>query len=158
MKQLMWNTMATVALLLVGTATAEAQRPNSTAPPAGPTGGRTAPTARTTSSGRRPTIGSVSSQTQRYARPRVKAYNRPAISPYLNLLRGQRSGRSFASEYFTRVRPQQEFRGSYNQLGRGLGNLQRQVSQQGQQRQTSISQTGHTTSFLSYGGYYQKGR
>ena len=138
MKQLTWNAIAVMSLLVLGGAVADAQSP-----------GRTT----------RPTARSSSATTSRYSRPRIPAYNRPAISPYINLLGG--TGRSFESEYFTRVRPQLEFRGSYNQLGRGLSSLQGQVQQQGRQIESmkpKIGPTGHSTSFLNYGSYFPKNR
>jgi hypothetical protein len=81
------------------------------------------------------------------AQPQVGPVNRsPAVSPYLNLLRGDNSP---AVNYYGLVRPQMEFRS-------GLQDLQQQVSN----NQAAISDlnafptTGHRTSFLNTGGYY----
>lgn len=79
---------------------------------------------------------------------------KPATSPYLNLLRG--NGRSFAFNYFQRVRPEQEFRQNSFQLNQSLDQLQQRVStQQRQQREGSgLTQTGHTATFQNLGGYF----
>jgi hypothetical protein len=77
--------------------------------------------------------------------------NRPAVSPYLNLLR---PGNSAGVNYYGLVKPQQEFRNN-------IQNLQQQVSD----NQTAITgldntigpTTGHSTMFLNTGGYFSGG-
>ena len=79
------------------------------------------------------------------------APSRPAVSPYLNLLR---PGNSPGVNYYGLVRPQLE-------LQNGLRNLQQQV----QTNETAIAglnkailpTTGHTSTFLNTGGYYSGG-
>ena len=81
----------------------------------------------------------------------VPATSRPAVSPYLNLLR---PGNSPGVNYYGLVRPQLEFQN-------GLRNLQQQV----QTNETAIAglnkailpTTGHTSTFLNTGGYYSGG-
>jgi hypothetical protein len=85
------------------------------------------------------------------AQPRVSPPNRPAVSPYLNLLR---PGNSPGVNYYGLVRPQMEFRNN-------IQNLQQQVAE----NQSSIMglnnavlpTTGHATSFLNTGGYFPGG-
>ena len=79
-----------------------------------------------------------------------------SVSPYLNLLRG---GQSFGDEYFTRVRPQNEFRrggqalrNSVNELRRHTRQLQSEIVRQSARR--TIGPTGHRATFLDYRGYF----
>ena len=85
---------------------------------------------------------------------------RPAVSPYLNLLGG--NGRSTAFNYFRSVRPENEFRSSYQSLDQSVGGLQRQVNEQQrliQDQASGLTPTGHQTSFLNLGSYFpQTGR
>ena len=89
------------------------------------------------------------------SRPRVSAYNRPATSPYLDLLPGNRGGRSFTSQYFRQVRPEFEFRRANARFGRSIQDLGQQ--QRTLNRLSGLSPTGHTTSFLNYRGYFNVG-
>jgi hypothetical protein len=92
------------------------------------------------------------------SRPSIRAYDRPAISPYLNLLD---RNRSFEENYFLRVRPQLEFQRADAQLRQGLGTVNRRLDEQQRQMQSTksaLGPSGHTTSFLSYGSYYSFGR
>ena len=85
------------------------------------------------------------------AQPRVGPTSRPAVSPYLNLLR---PGNSAGLNYYNLVKPQVEFRNH-------IQNLQQQVTT----NQTAITDlanaaiptTGHATSFLNTGGYFAGG-
>ena len=96
----------------------------------------------------------------RSSRAPVPAYERPAISPYLNLL--DRS-RNFESNYFLRVRPEVQLRQADARLRQSVGGLNRRLDEQQRELQSATSgltPTGHTTSFLNYGGYFplQTGR
>ena len=95
-------------------------------------------------------------QPRRFSSSRVQTYNRPATSPYLDLLAGNRAGRSFATQYYRQVRPELEFRQATTQLSASVRQLQSQtVEQQAFNRGLSeIIRTGHRTSFLNYGQYY----
>jgi hypothetical protein len=77
----------------------------------------------------------------------------PTTSPYLNLLNGSR--RSFALNYYRRVRPEQEFRAADAQLERDLSSLRRNVDERaGAKPAAGLPATGHAASFLQFGGYY----
>ncbi len=93
--------------------------------------------------------------TDRINRP----FNRPTVSPYLNMLRGS-SGTNAAVNYYGAVRPQQQFYAQNENLTQGLNQLQMQQNQPGQgdgrDNQNSIRKyrmgiTGHATSFMSFG-------
>lgn len=88
------------------------------------------------------------------SRPRLRPWERPTTSPYLNLL-GTGPG-SFEFQYFRRVRPELEFRRANTQLQRSVEDLQRQIDVQRQQLQvgSGLGPTGHQTSFLNLGGYF----
>jgi hypothetical protein len=77
--------------------------------------------------------------------------NRPAVSPYMNLMRSD-SGRNV--NYDTLVRPQMESmqRSVFQQ--RQIQQLQRQVSQGAQQGGDAAGLTGHRTFFGNYSHYY----
>lgn len=86
---------------------------------------------------------------QSYARPPVNPSPRPAFSPYLNLVR---SG-SPAGNYFSFVRPQNEFLNSLGQLRQQVGVGQQAVTD----LETSLAPpaTGHATQFLSHTRFFQ---
>lgn len=77
-------------------------------------------------------------------------------SPYLNLLRGNRNGNSFAFNYFQRVRPEQEFRRNAQNFNQSLSTLQQRVSSQERRvmDETGLTTTGHTAVFQNLGGYF----
>lgn len=85
-------------------------------------------------------------------------FDRPAVSPYLNLFRNGRGGNPILN-YYGLVRPQQEFYQQSQDLQRGAYNFQRQNNpQQNQPGQNSnvrsvytIGTTGHSVSFMSVG-------
>ncbi|MFO0899089.1 MAG: hypothetical protein U0836_16815 [Pirellulales bacterium] len=85
-------------------------------------------------------------------------YNRPTVSPYLNLLN---PGAAFNSvpNYFTLVKPQLEQRAALNQQQSEISRLNRQVSsapRRGQRQQSQVRSTGHATQFMFYGPYYRQ--
>lgn len=82
------------------------------------------------------------------------AYRSPTTSPYLNLLRG--NGRSFAFNYYQRVRPEQEFRRNAQMFGQSLSALQQRVATQERriQEETGLTTTGHAAVFQNLGGYF----
>jgi hypothetical protein len=86
--------------------------------------------------------------------------NRPAVSPYLNLLNPTGSG---TSNYFTQVKPQLQAREELVRQQVQINQIQRQV-QRGQpggvpvRGSQEIRGTGHETVFLNYSHYYPIGR
>ncbi|MGH7929207.1 MAG: hypothetical protein ACREQV_15575 [Candidatus Binatia bacterium] len=85
----------------------------------------------------------------------VLPYQRPVTSPYLNLLDPSRG--SFELRYFRDVRPELEFRSANALQFQSLDRLEERVERQderiGEIRRT-IGPTGHSTSFLSFGNYF----
>lgn len=78
---------------------------------------------------------------------------RPALSPYLNLLRGGNS----AVNYYGLVRPQNEFRAANNQLQNSVNRLQSEIDQTQALQQSGISQlqaTGHKSGFNTHRAYF----
>ncbi len=84
---------------------------------------------------------------------------RPTVSPYLNLY----SSGSLETDYYQRVRPQQEFRRDAQQLSSSLNRLQAEfdasvttpydrLTQQGMRQR--MRTTGHRTVFMDYFGYH----
>lgn len=98
----------------------------------------------------------------RYTRPNISSRKNPTTSPYLNLLRNAPGSSGFASDYFLRVRPEQEWRRQNEQFGRSLQGLQRQLNGQQPSKQQSpfstIGPTGHPTSFSNLSHYYPGGK
>ena len=86
----------------------------------------------------------------------VPAFERPALSPYLDLLG---NANSFEFNYFQRVQPRLEFQRAQSQFRRSLQGLQRQVNQPTEQQSdySSLGPTGHSATFLNYGGYFNLG-
>jgi len=82
-------------------------------------------------------------------------YNRPTVSPYLNLLQPQGGG---LPNYQTLVRPQIEQRRQNLDTQRQISQLQSTVAQtsmQDQRGETTFRPTGHPTSFSSSLGFRQ---
>lgn len=85
---------------------------------------------------------------------RVPGYQRPTISPYLGLLNNQNSP---AFNYYTRVRPQQHFITADVLQSNQITDLRREIDRTQdlmQSELSTIAPTGHTTSFMSLGGYF----
>jgi hypothetical protein len=83
-----------------------------------------------------------------YVRPQTGPASRPALSPYLNLLRNG----SPAINYYGLVRPQQEF-------SRSLQEIQNELhappgAPATPNSATSLPITGHPSRFFSHGGYF----
>lgn len=84
-------------------------------------------------------------------------YNRPTVSPYLNLLRPQ--GGVAIPNYQSLVRPMLDQERINQQQGRQLQQLQKRIYQ-GPSSQSSagapigIRSTGHTTGFMNYSAYF----
>lgn len=83
-----------------------------------------------------------------FGRPPTNSFNRPALSPYLNLNRGGAP----AINYFNLVRPQQDAALTFRGLRYGQQELFQQQSQFEQNR-TYVG-SGHATSFFNYSHYY----
>jgi len=85
-------------------------------------------------------------------------YNRPTVSPYLNLLNPGAAANSVPN-YFTLVKPQLEQRAALTQQRADISRLNRQVSagpRRSQRQQSQIRSTGHATQFMYYGPYYRQ--
>ena len=78
---------------------------------------------------------------------------RPAFSPYLNLLR---SG-SAALNYYGLVRPEQQFRQSIGTLQGSVAANQQAIGGIQAEVEGGIPATGHPTQFLNYSGYFLSG-
>ncbi len=88
-------------------------------------------------------------------RPPVR---QPTTSPYLNLLRGPGGG-GLGFNYYQRVRPQQDYLRTTQDLSRSLSRVSRRQSALERELATGRTATGHATTFLDYRGYYpQPGR
>lgn len=87
---------------------------------------------------------------------RIRADQRPAISPYYDLL--NRGNRSFEFQYFRRVRPDVEFRQAENRLRQNLNSLSKRVDRPRDQSETSmLGTTGHAASFNTHRRYFNTG-
>jgi hypothetical protein len=85
-------------------------------------------------------------------------YNRPTVSPYLNLLNPSAAANSVPN-YFTLVKPQLEQRAALSRQASELQRLNRQVSagpRRSQRQQSQVRSTGHATQFMYYGPYYRQ--
>jgi hypothetical protein len=82
-------------------------------------------------------------------RPNIGQPSRPTVSPYLNLLR---RGNSPAFNYYTLVRPQQQFQQSVQQLQQDVAALPPTVG--GQEGPSGLPTTGHPTQFMNYSHYF----
>lgn len=88
-----------------------------------------------------------------------KPFDRPAISPYMNLLRNQNSSNSVLN-YYGLVRPQQQYMAQNQQLTEQLQTVNRQNQMQGgrvgmrgrQMVRYRMGATGHSAGFLTIGG------
>jgi hypothetical protein len=78
-------------------------------------------------------------------------YTRPAVSPYINLLRG---GASPAINYSTLVRPELEFRSSINQLNNQTLLNQQAITGLSQQQYGGPLVTGAQVGFQNQGVYF----
>jgi hypothetical protein len=76
---------------------------------------------------------------------------RPAVSPYLNLLR---RGNSTAFNYYTLVRPQVQQLSVNAQQNAAISQLNSQVQSQSTGGGVPQQATGHATSFLNYSHYF----
>jgi len=87
--------------------------------------------------------------------PYSDIYNRPTVSPYLNLLQGPNQFGVISPNYQTLVRPQLEAREIAQQQGQAISNLQQQVRRaQGTGGSAASGRTGHETRRLYYSHYY----
>jgi hypothetical protein len=83
-----------------------------------------------------------------YVRPSTSPAPRPALSPYLNLLRGGNT----AINYYGLVRPQEEFSSSIREFQQQVHTAQgTQMSREGG---IALPVTGHPTRFFNYQGYF----
>ncbi len=87
------------------------------------------------------------------ARAQVPAYQKPAVSPYINILRG---GSSPAINYYGLVRPEITFGNSLYQLGVQQNALQGQQNNQQTALAafTTLPATGHTSGFQTQSKYF----
>jgi len=88
---------------------------------------------------------------------RYPPVSRPTVSPYLNLLRrNNNNDRGLSAlDYYTLVRPQQEFRARLDAQAVGLGNLRGDVQANTQAIENqNLRSTGHSSYFMNYGNYY----
>src|SRR5262249_31663980 len=81
-----------------------------------------------------------------YRRP-LAPYQRPAVSPYLNLLRG---GADPAINYYGLVRPQMEFRNSLV----GIAEQQALGQQSISDLESSLDTSGHRSLFMNHQRYF----
>jgi hypothetical protein len=95
---------------------------------------------------------------QGYGRPQTSPWQRPTVSPYLNMTRGGNQ----AVNYFGLVRPQQDAARSIQQLQ--LQQVQQQQALLGAQtfvpvsgedpQQAGLPTTGHPVTFFNYSRYF----
>jgi hypothetical protein len=92
-----------------------------------------------------------------YGRTTASPYGQPGLSPYLNLLRGGNP----AANYYLGVVPEFERRANTNLFSSELQELDRRLltSPTGEARepQPALPGTGHPTSFMNFGPYYNFG-
>lgn len=86
-----------------------------------------------------------------YAPPAVSPYNKPPISPWLNLAR---PGSSPAINYYDLVRPQMQTMNQIQQLQGTTQLLAGAIVAQQNQPAGQVAQTGHSTRFMSYNQYF----
>ncbi len=90
-----------------------------------------------------------------YARPNYVGTPRPALSPYLNLLRGGNP----AANYFLGVLPEFERRANAYQFGTAIQDLEQRsamVGETGEPLVVTVT-TGHPTAFGNTAGYFGNG-
>jgi hypothetical protein len=80
--------------------------------------------------------------------PRPVPYQRPTVSPYLNLARGGTP----ALNYYNLVRPQVEFQNSIQRLQQDVATNQQTVA--GLDAALTLPATGHATRFMDYSQYF----
>jgi hypothetical protein len=85
------------------------------------------------------------------AQPQFPTPSQPAVSPYLNLLR---SGSSPGVNYYGLVRPQEEFRNSFQRLQQDFNTQQTQPSLYGPLDTSGLPPTGHAARFNTQGRYF----
>ena len=73
--------------------------------------------------------------------------NRPAVSPYINLLRGGSSG---GVNYYGLVRPEIEFRGAIQRNQQQIAASQQSYSE----LTAGLSTTGHPTRYMTHWNYF----
>jgi hypothetical protein len=79
---------------------------------------------------------------------------RPAVTPYLNLLRGNTGG-SLTLNYFGLVQPQQQFYGATAQLQQQFAGVQQQLNaDQTQLPPGTLPPTGHRFGFMTQSTYF----
>jgi hypothetical protein len=92
-----------------------------------------------------------------YPRPLVNPYQRPTLSPYLNLLRGG----NVAANYYLGVIPDIQQRALNAQYGSAILDLERRTERvepaAPDELLPALPSTGHPTYFMNYGGYYNLG-
>ena len=111
---------------------------------------------------RPPAVNRVASLPQQPKPFSARTYERPTISPYLNLYREDVG--NAAPNYYAFVRPQiQQQRFAQNQQN-ALRNMTRQLQAASTHassmysRNAGIPSTGHSTRFMNHGGYYSFAR
>lgn len=98
-------------------------------------------------------VGQASAQYAPYYRPGPQKGPGPAVSPYLNLLRGNNT----AVNYYLGVQPLIEQRAMQQQilLGDDRRNLPQDLGPE--ELFPKLAGTGHPAQFFNYGGYYNLG-
>ncbi|MFL5245100.1 MAG: hypothetical protein ACJ8FY_23605 [Gemmataceae bacterium] len=100
-------------------------------------------------------VNSPVSQFSPYARPNYSTGARPALSPYLNLLRGGNP----AANYFLGVLPEFERRANAVQFSTAIQDLEQRsamVGDTGEPLAVTLT-TGHPTAFGNTAGYFGNG-
>ncbi len=87
--------------------------------------------------------------------PAVGTFNRPTLSPFLNLLRGG----SPAANYYLGVLPERDRRNTDVQFRSALTDLERrtETAPSGDDLLPTLPQTGHAVQFLNYSTYFNAG-
>lgn len=88
---------------------------------------------------------------QRGAGPSLSRAPRPTISPYMNLLDNTRSTES---QYYTQVRPQNEFRQSIYREQQSLSRLQANQQRLQQTLNSGLTATGQAAGFMTHTKYF----
>ena len=105
-------------------------------------------------------IGAAEQASAQFGGDRIqRPLDRPTVSPYLNLFRGDSTGGSAILNYYGLVKPQQQALQQNQMLNMGLQDLQNRAaagnSPGGFQPRAGFSQlgiTGHPTAFMTIGG------
>jgi hypothetical protein len=101
-----------------------------------------------------PGMGSMMG-TQGRPKRRLKKSAAPVLSPAMNLIPG--FSQSFEGQFLLRQVPMEQINKNTAQFSRNIERLQGQVNQQETQIATGVGKTGHTSSYMNYGGYYSFG-